>query len=101
MTPSKIRKNEPRYQKSFLRRLILMLRRRKSTGRYGNLFANTTEYLKKVKAVILLNTGGLEVRMIDCCELALYNAQLALRIALGAFALIALLFAMVFGYNLK
>jgi hypothetical protein len=39
--------------------------------------------------------------MIDCCQLALYNAQLALRIALGAFALIALLFAMFFGYNLK
>jgi hypothetical protein len=39
--------------------------------------------------------------MIDCCQLALYNGQLALQIALGAFALIAFLFAMVFGYNLK
>ena len=39
--------------------------------------------------------------MVDCCELALYNGQLALRIALGAFVLIALLFAMVFGYNLR
>jgi len=39
--------------------------------------------------------------MIDCCQLALYNAQLALRIALGAFVLIALLLAMLFGYNLK
>jgi len=39
--------------------------------------------------------------MIDCCELALYNGQLALRIALGAFVLIAFLLAMFFGYNLK
>jgi len=39
--------------------------------------------------------------MVDCCELALHNAQLALRIALGAFALIAFLLAMFFGYNLK
>ena len=39
--------------------------------------------------------------MIDCCQLALYNAQLALRIAMGAFAVIALLLAMFFGYNLK
>ena len=36
----------------------------------------------------------------DCCELALYNAQLALRIALVAFGVIALLLAMFFGYNL-
>jgi cell division protein FtsB len=39
--------------------------------------------------------------MVDCCELALHNAQLALRIALGAFALIAFLLAMFFGYSLK
>jgi hypothetical protein len=39
--------------------------------------------------------------MIDCCELALANAQLAKHIAWGAFALIALLFVVVFGYNLK
>ena len=39
--------------------------------------------------------------MIDCCELALYNGRLALYIALGAFALISLLLAMFFGYNLK
>lgn len=39
--------------------------------------------------------------MVDCCELALYNGQLALRIALGAFALIAFLLACFFGYNLK
>jgi cell division protein FtsB len=39
--------------------------------------------------------------MTDCCELALYNAQLALRIALGAFSVISLLLAMFFGYNLK
>jgi len=39
--------------------------------------------------------------MIDCCELALQNGKLALYIALGAFTVIALLLAMVFGYNLK
>jgi len=39
--------------------------------------------------------------MVDCCELALYNARLALYIALGAFVVIALLLAMFFGYNLK
>jgi Tfp pilus assembly protein PilO len=39
--------------------------------------------------------------MITCCELALYNGQLALRIALGAFALIALFLILLFGYNLK
>jgi len=39
--------------------------------------------------------------MVDCCELALYNSKLALYIALGAFALIALLLTMVFGYNLR
>jgi hypothetical protein len=39
--------------------------------------------------------------MVDCCELALYNAQLALRIALSAFGVIAFLLAMFFGYNLK
>ena len=39
--------------------------------------------------------------MIDCCELALYNAILALYIAGGAFAVISLLLAMFFGYNLK
>jgi hypothetical protein len=39
--------------------------------------------------------------MIDCCELALHNAQLALYIAMGAFAVISLLLAMFFGYNLK
>ncbi|KLL04228.1 MAG: hypothetical protein MRECE_2c134 [Mycoplasmataceae bacterium CE_OT135] len=38
--------------------------------------------------------------MVDCCQLALYNAQLALRIALGAFAVISFLLAMFFGYNL-
>ncbi len=39
--------------------------------------------------------------MIDCCELALFNGRLALYIALGAFAVISLLLAMFFGYNLK
>ena len=39
--------------------------------------------------------------MIDCCELALQNGRLALYIALGAFAVISLLLAMFFGYNLK
>jgi cell division protein FtsL len=39
--------------------------------------------------------------MIDCCELALQNGKLALYIALGAFAVISLLLAMFFGYNLK
>ena len=39
--------------------------------------------------------------MIDCCELALHNGKLALYIALGAFAVISLLLAMFFGYNLK
>ena len=39
--------------------------------------------------------------MIDCCELALFNGKLALHIALGAFAVISLLLAMFFGYNLK
>lgn len=39
--------------------------------------------------------------MVDCCELALHNAQLAWRIALVAFGVIALLLAMFFGYNLK
>ena len=39
--------------------------------------------------------------MIDCCELAAQNAKLALYIALGAFAVISLLLAMFFGYNLK
>ena len=38
---------------------------------------------------------------LDCCHLALYNGKLALYIALGAFAVIALLLAMFFGYNLK
>jgi hypothetical protein len=37
----------------------------------------------------------------DCCELAVYNGQLALYIALGAFGTIALLLLMVFGYNLR
>ena len=37
----------------------------------------------------------------DCCELALHNANLALWIAYGAFAVIALLLLMFFGYNLK
>ena len=39
--------------------------------------------------------------MIDCCQLAAQNAKLALYIALGAFAVISLLLAMFFGYNLK
>lgn len=39
--------------------------------------------------------------MIDCCQLALFNGKLALYIALGAFAVISLLLAMFFGYNLK
>ena len=38
---------------------------------------------------------------LDCCHLALYNGKLALYIALGAFAVIVLLLAMFFGYNLK
>ena len=37
----------------------------------------------------------------DCCELALHNANLALYIAIGAFGTIALLLLMFFGYNLK
>jgi hypothetical protein len=37
----------------------------------------------------------------DCCELAVYNGQLALYIALGAFGTIALLLLMFFGYNLR
>ena len=39
--------------------------------------------------------------MVDCCELALHNAQLAWKIALLAFVVIAFLLAMFFGYNLK
>jgi len=39
--------------------------------------------------------------MVDCCELALHNARLALYIAMGAFVVISLLLAMFFGYNLK
>ena len=39
--------------------------------------------------------------MIDCCELALYNSQLVLYVVIGAFAVISLLLAMFFGYNLK
>ena len=39
--------------------------------------------------------------MTDCCELALRNGELALRIAYGAFGTIALLLLMFFGYNLK
>ena len=39
--------------------------------------------------------------MIDCCELALYNSKLVLYVTLGAFAVISLLLAMFFGYNLK
>ena len=39
--------------------------------------------------------------MADCCELALRNGELALRIAYGAFGTIALLLLMFFGYNLK
>ena len=39
--------------------------------------------------------------MVDCCELALHNSKLALYIAMGAFAVISLLLAMFFGYNLK
>lgn len=37
----------------------------------------------------------------DCCELALFNAKLALYIALGAFGTIVFLLTMFFGYNLK
>ena len=37
----------------------------------------------------------------DCCELALFNARLALYIALGGFGTIALLILAFFGYNLK
>ena len=39
--------------------------------------------------------------MTDCCELALRNGELALRIAYGAFGTIALFLLMFFGYNLK
>ena len=39
--------------------------------------------------------------MTDCCELALRNGELALRIAYSAFGTIALLLLMFFGYNLK
>ena len=39
--------------------------------------------------------------MVDCCELALYNGQLALYISLGAFGTIALLIVVAFGYSLK
>lgn len=39
--------------------------------------------------------------MADCCELALRNGELALRIAYGAFGTIALLLLMFFGYNLR
>jgi len=39
--------------------------------------------------------------MIDCCALALYNSRLVLYVTLGAFAVISLLLAMFFGYNLK
>jgi cell division protein FtsL len=39
--------------------------------------------------------------MIDCCELALYNSQLVFKVVIGAFAVISLLLAMFFGYNLK
>jgi uncharacterized protein YlxW (UPF0749 family) len=39
--------------------------------------------------------------MIDCCELALRNGQLALRIAYGAFGTIAFLILVAFGYSLK
>ena len=39
--------------------------------------------------------------MIDCCALALYNSKLVLYVTLGAFAVISLLLAMFFGYNLK
>jgi hypothetical protein len=39
--------------------------------------------------------------MTDCCELALRNGELALRLAYGAFGTIALLLLMFFGYNLK
>ena len=37
----------------------------------------------------------------DCCQLALHNANLALYIAIGAFGTIAFLLLMFFGYNLK
>ena len=37
----------------------------------------------------------------DCCELALHNANLALYIAIGAFGTIAFLLLMFFGYSLK
>ena len=37
----------------------------------------------------------------DCCELAMQNGELALRIAYGAFGTIALFLLMFFGYNLK
>jgi hypothetical protein len=39
--------------------------------------------------------------MTDCCELAVRNGELALRIAYGAFGTIALLLLMFFGYNLS
>jgi uncharacterized protein YlxW (UPF0749 family) len=39
--------------------------------------------------------------MTDCCELALRNGELALRIAYSAFGTIALLLLMFFGYNLR
>lgn len=37
----------------------------------------------------------------DCCELAVYNGNLALYIAISAFVTISLLLLMFFGYNLK
>jgi len=39
--------------------------------------------------------------MITCCELAVYNGNLALYIALAAFGLVALLILCLFGYHLK
>ena len=39
--------------------------------------------------------------MIDCCELALYNAQLAKYIALGAFATLIICLAIFRNYYIK
>ena len=35
-----------------------------------------------------------KIKMIDCCELALYNSRLVLYVTLGAFGVIAFLLAM-------
>jgi len=67
-----------------------MPKKRKSTDYSEKASANTIEYLKTATAIINLNLGGLEVRMVGCCEVAIFGLM-AHVISLGIYA----------GYNIK